>query len=145
MNNPKTKTNVVDPKLKRALTDAIRKLDKEKTELSKRLTELENPIKIIQESLAKSCFAAGTKLWTPQGYRVIEEIGVGDSVYSRDEWNPAASVEAKVVEEVFQRFARALDQRVGERPFYAVGLRITVCAATDLLFAANRTLSTGQV
>ena len=80
--------------------------------------------------MAKSCFAAGAKLWTPQGYRVIEEIGVGDSVFTRDEWNPTAPVEAKVVEEVFRRFARVLDLRVagqsirttGEHPFYAAGL-----------------------
>jgi hypothetical protein len=77
--------------------------------VSKRLAELDTTILLIQEGLAKSCFAVGTKLWTPQGYRVVEEIGVGDSVYSRDEWNPAAPVEAKVVKEVFQRFAQVLD------------------------------------
>lgn len=94
------------------------------------MAELENPIKVIQEGLAKSCFAAGTKLWTPQGYRVIEEIAVGETVWSRDEWNPAAPVEAKVVEEVFQRFARVMDLRVagrvirttGEHPLYAAVL-----------------------
>ena len=94
------------------------------------LAELEKPILIIQEGLAKACFATGTKLWTPQGYRAIEEIRAGDSVFSRDEWNPATPVEAKVVEEVFQRFARVLDLRVagqsirttGEHPFYAAGL-----------------------
>lgn len=53
------KAKDLDPKLKKALTGAIRTLDKEKEELSKRLAELENPIKIIQEGLAKSCFAAG--------------------------------------------------------------------------------------
>jgi hypothetical protein len=112
LKNCENKGSSLDPKLKQGLTDAIQKLDKQKAELSKRLEELEKPILLIQEALAKACFAAGTKLWTPQGYRVVEEIGVGELVHSWDEWNPAAPVEAKVVEEVFRRFARVLDLRV---------------------------------
>ena len=114
------------------------------------LAELEKPILINQEGLAKSCFAAETKLWTPQGYRVIEVIGVGESVFSRDEWNPAAPVEAKVVEEVFRRFARVLDLRVGgqtirttgEHPFYVAGLGWT--PANELHSGMELLTATGE-
>jgi Pretoxin HINT domain len=72
---------------------------------------------------------AGTKLWTPGGYRSIETLLPGDLVYSRDEWNPSAAVEAKVVEEVFTRFAGILHVHLGgqvigtsgEHPFYVDG------------------------
>jgi Pretoxin HINT domain/Protein of unknown function (DUF3990) len=75
------------------------------------------------------CFVAGTKLWTPGGYRSIETLLPGDLVYSRDEWNPSAAVEAKVVEEVFTRFAGILHVHLGgqvigtsgEHPFYVEG------------------------
>jgi Pretoxin HINT domain len=75
------------------------------------------------------CFVAGTKLWTPGGYRSIETLLPGDLVYSRDEWNPSAAVEAKVVEDVFTRFAGILHLHLGgqvigtsgEHPFYVDG------------------------
>jgi len=35
------------------------------------------------------CFAAGTKLWTPAGQRNVEDIQVGDLVFSRNEYDPA--------------------------------------------------------
>jgi hypothetical protein len=83
----------------------------------------------IQEGLAKACFAAGTKLWTPAGYRSGEAILVGEVVYSRDEWDPRGAVEVKVVEEVFERFAGVyhlhlggqLIRTTGEHPFCAAG------------------------
>ena len=55
--------------------------------------------------LNAGCFAAGTPLWTPGGYRAIETLVPGELVYSRDEWNPTGDIEAKVIEEVFARYA----------------------------------------
>lgn len=39
-------------------------------------------------ALAAGCFAAGTKLWTPAGYRSIEDIAVGESVNSSPPTRP---------------------------------------------------------
>jgi hypothetical protein len=50
----------------------------------------------------KVCFAAGTRFWTAQGYRPIEEIRSGDYVYARDENDPNGVIEEKLVEELFQ-------------------------------------------
>jgi Pretoxin HINT domain len=83
----------------------------------------------VKKYLNLGCFVAGTKLWTPGGYRSIETLLPGDLVYSRDEWNPSAAVEAKVVEEVFTRFAGILHVHLGgqvigtsgEHPFYVDG------------------------
>jgi hypothetical protein len=88
--------------------------------------------------LNAGCFAAGTKLWTPSGYRSIEELQVGDWVCSRDEYQPGGLIEAKQVEEVFVRFAGILHLHVGgqlirttgEHPFYAYNKGWT--AAKDL-------------
>lgn len=79
--------------------------------------------------LNAGCFAAGTKLWTPGGYRAIETLAAGDMVYSRDEFDPSGAIEAKVVEEVFVRFAGVYNLHIGgqvigtsgEHPFYVVG------------------------
>jgi hypothetical protein len=76
--------------------------------------------------LNAGCFAAGTRLWTPDGYRNVEEIQPGDLVYSRDEHRPDGAVEAKPVEQVFRRFTEVVHLHVGgqvirttdEHPFY---------------------------
>jgi hypothetical protein len=39
------------------------------------------------------------------GYRNVEEFRAGDLIYSRSEFDPSGPIEAKVVEEVFERFA----------------------------------------
>jgi len=77
-------------------------------------------------ALNAGCFAAGTKLWAPDGYRAVESIKAGEMVYSRSEYDPAGPIEAKVVEEVFERFAGILHLHAGgqvirttsEHPFY---------------------------
>ena len=66
-------------------------------------------------ALNAGCFAAGTKLWTPDGYRAVESFQRGDVVYSRSEYDPAGAVEAKVVEEVFERFAGIQHLHAGGR------------------------------
>lgn len=50
----------------------------------------------------KSCFAAGTKLWTRQGYKKIEEFRKGDRLFSRSEHDPCGLIEEKVVEDTIQ-------------------------------------------
>ena len=50
--------------------------------------------------LAGGCFAAGTKLWTPEGYRNVEHIREGELVFSRDQFRPDGLIEAKPVEKI---------------------------------------------
>lgn len=77
--------------------------------------------------LGLGCFAAGTLLWSPAGWRAVETLRPGDMVYSRDEHDADAAVEARPVEEVFERYARVLHLTVagglirttGEHPFWA--------------------------
>jgi hypothetical protein len=77
----------------------------------------------------QACFVAGTPLLTPGGSKAVEEFQPGDLVLSRDENNPEGPVEAKVVEEVFLRFAPVLELEIGgrtigttaEHPFWVRG------------------------
>src|SRR5262249_31156891 len=100
------------------------------------------------EVLNAGCFAAGTKLWTPGGYRNVEDLAVGDLVYSRTEHDPAGPVEAKAVEARFERYAVVLHlhlggqvvRTTGEHPFFVHGKGWTKAAdlATgDWLLAAD--------
>jgi hypothetical protein len=76
--------------------------------------------------MLRSCFPAGTKLVTEEGYRLVEEILQDDEVGSRDEHNPNGPLVFKRVEEVFTRAAMILELHVGgqlikttgEHPFY---------------------------
>ena len=88
------------------------------------------PIDIVVDHaclvLNTGCFAAGTKLWTPNGYRTVETLQPGDLLYSRDEHDPLAPIEAKPIEQIFTRFTRVLHLTVagevirttGEHPFW---------------------------
>jgi hypothetical protein len=58
--------------------------------------------------LNAGCFAAGTKLWTPLGYRHVEEIQPGEYVYARAEHDSYGPIAAKVVEAKFERTGRIL-------------------------------------
>jgi hypothetical protein len=78
-------------------------------------------------ALNAGCFAAGTQLYTPQGYRNVEDIQVGDLVYARDESDPDGPVVAKVVERKFERTGCILHLHLSqgrlirttpEHPFY---------------------------
>jgi hypothetical protein len=85
----------------------------------------------------KACFAAGRKLWTPEGPRAIETLREGDLVLSHDEYDPTGAVVARQVEITFQRLGRILTLRVGrqeirttaEHPFWVWGKRWTEAAA----------------
>jgi hypothetical protein len=57
-------------------------------------------------ALSRACFAAGTPIRTPEGWTSIEALQPGDLVLSRDENDPQGRIEAKVVEETFQRTGR---------------------------------------
>ena len=78
---------------------------------------------------AQPCFASGTPVLTPDGWRAIEAVVRGDVVLTRDEHDPSGAVVARVVEEVFTRSARILVVRAGgqvvrttqEHPFYVEG------------------------
>jgi hypothetical protein len=56
--------------------------------------------------MMRACFAAGTPIRTPDGWKSIEYLRPGDMVLSRDESDPAGEVSPKVVEETFQRLGR---------------------------------------
>jgi len=76
-----------------------------------------------------ACFAAGTPLLTPDGYKPIEQFKPGDVLISRSEFDPDGLTENKVVEQVFRRLGRILHLHVGgqvirttaEHPFYVDG------------------------
>lgn len=79
------------------------------------------------ELYGQSCFAAGTKLWTGRGRVPIEQIAVGDEVWSREENDPDGPLVLKRVEELFVRVAPLWNLHVGgdkvirtslEHPFY---------------------------
>lgn len=85
------------------------------------------PIDIdVQQKQLKACFAAGTMLYTPQGYRAIESLRVGDLVFSRAEEDSTSEISAKKVEEVFVHTGRIWILTVngreirttGEHPFW---------------------------
>ena len=63
--------------------------------------------------MRRSCFAAGTPILTPDGYKNIEEIRVGDLVLSAPEDDPEGEVVPRVVEEVFVRTSPVLSLAVG--------------------------------
>jgi hypothetical protein len=79
--------------------------------------------------LGAGCFTAGTKLWTPDGFRTIETIQPGERVMSRDQWDEHGEIAAKIVEEVFTRFAGIWElvmegrsiRTTMEHPFFVVG------------------------
>jgi hypothetical protein len=53
--------------------------------------------------LTTGCFAKGTPLLTPNGWKAIEDFVPGDEILTRDEDDPNAPVHAQVVEAVFHR------------------------------------------
>src|SRR5262249_21399522 len=75
------------------------------------------------------CFAEGTPLLTPQGWKRIEEFREGDVILSAKEFDPAAPVEVQTVRQVFRRISWVLAVRVqgvtlqmtGEHPVYVDG------------------------
>ncbi len=79
--------------------------------------------------LSRSCFAAGTPLLTPEGSKPIEQFQVGDLLLSAPENDPAGPIQARRVEEVFQRVSPLIELRVGgrtirttvEHPFFVEG------------------------
>jgi hypothetical protein len=113
--------------------------------------------------LNAGCFAAGTKLWTPQGYRAIEDIKAGERVYSRDQWDEGGEIVAKIVEEVFERYSVVWDivadgrtiRTTSEHPFMVRGkgwtlaheLRVgdrLVCAETGRTVTVEAIRDTGE-
>jgi RHS repeat-associated protein len=74
-----------------------------------------------------SCFATGTPMRTPDGWKPIEQFRKGDLILSRAENDPDGPLEAQRVEEVFVGTARILHLHVGghvirttaEHPFFA--------------------------
>lgn len=78
--------------------------------------------------MGKACFVAGTPILTPEGSRCIEELKVGDYVFSRDENDPNGPIVPKRIEETFVRAAFVLNltirgQVIGttaEHPLYSM-------------------------
>jgi RHS repeat-associated protein len=68
-----------------------------------------------EDALKKACFAAGTKLLTPNGFKEIERLRPGDLVLSRPESDVGGPVLPKVIEEAFVTTGQILHLHVGER------------------------------
>ena len=92
-----------------------------------------------------TCFAAGTPVMTAEGSKPVEEIKVGDYVFSRDEHNLEGPVELRRVEKTYQGRAETMLVRVGEQeirttsehPFFVRGRGWTPAAelqSGDLVF-----------
>ena len=64
-----------DAQTAKELVTAMRKLNAALDKLQLTITSEENKL--------KACFAAGTLLYTPQGYRAVESFRVGDEVFAR--------------------------------------------------------------
>ncbi|MBY0457991.1 MAG: HINT domain-containing protein, partial [Gemmataceae bacterium] len=117
------------------------------------LKTLEQAVKAAQEvvyqdilrntcyAVGVGCFAAGTRLWTPNGCRPIEDIRPGEVVFARSENDVDGPVEAKVVEAAFVRIGciRHLHVVGGqvirttpEHPFWAAGRGWTPAGALDV-------------
>jgi hypothetical protein len=88
--------------------------------------------------LNAGCFAAGTKLWTPQGYRHVEDLQPGEWVYARAEHDPYGPIAAKLVEAKFERTGRILHlhlpggrliRTTPEHPFFLDGKGWTAAGA----------------
>ena len=77
----------------------------------------------------RPCFAAGTPIRTKTGAILIENLQVGDSVLSRNEFDPNDQVDEKIVEDVFVRSAPILNvvvqgrviRTTDEHPFWVDG------------------------
>ena len=101
--------------------------------------------------VGSGCFAAGTLLATPEGHRPIESFVAGDTVLSRDQFDPDAAVGPQVVEEVFVRAGRILEMMLEggrlirttpEHPFWKEGAGWTQAGALaegDLLRCGDGT------
>jgi len=63
---------------------------------------LKNVIDAARRSLG-GCFAAGTPLLTPEGWKAIEDFRSGEQLLSRLETDPNAPNEVKTVDSVFVR------------------------------------------
>ena len=88
--------------------------------------------------LNAGCFAAGTKLWTPLGYRNVEDLQPGEWVYARAEHDPYGPIAAKLVEAKFERTGRILHlhlpggrliRTTPEHPFFLDGKGWTAAGA----------------
>ncbi|MGO8751258.1 MAG: polymorphic toxin-type HINT domain-containing protein [Thermoguttaceae bacterium] len=86
--------------------------------------------------MLRACFAAGTPLLTPDGWKPIEAFREGDLLLSASEDDPAAPIEPRRVEEIFTRVSAVLELRVcghlikttAEHPFYVQGKGWTAAA-----------------
>lgn len=77
----------------------------------------------------QACFAAGTPILGEHGAKPIEQFGVGDRVWARNEDDPDGPVELKVIEQLFQSASPIWHIHVGgqvirttaEHPFWVEG------------------------
>lgn len=80
---------------------------------------LEEAAELLTNMLARGttgCFAAGTPVMTPDGSKAIESLQVGDTIYSRDQHDPAAPLDVQHVEQVFRKIAPLWTASIGGQP-----------------------------
>jgi len=73
------------------------------------------PLMVVEGQLAGGCFAPGTMLLTPTGYKAVEDFRAGDAILTREQSNPDAPVEAGVVAQTFRRYAGLMSVSVEGR------------------------------
>ena len=84
---------------------------------------------LFAASQTQACFEAGTPIRTPEGWKAIEELKVGEWVLSRSDKDTEGEVRARRVVQTFLRYADVVDVLVGgktigttaEHPFYVQG------------------------
>ena len=101
---------IVEGAKKGAEAQAVAKAEKALEQVEKEAAALEQRLRVISN---QSCFAAGTQLWTKRGWVAIEDIAVGDEVWSRPESDVNAAGCWKRVEAVFIRSALLWELRLG--------------------------------
>ncbi|WP_207398094.1 choice-of-anchor D domain-containing protein [Bremerella alba] len=88
----------------------------------------ENALDVVAGQLP-TCFVAGTPVCTPNGSKNIENLKVGDVIWTRPEDDPSANIRESYIERVFELAGTILELRVNghliettsEHPFYVVG------------------------
>jgi RHS repeat-associated protein len=105
--------------------DALRKAEKAVADAATKAAKLGSS-EAVDVVLSTGCFAAGTMLLTPDGYRPIETFEAGDLILTRDQDDPNGPLTTGVVERTFRRYAGLRTAMVngrqvrltGEHPLY---------------------------
>ena len=108
---------------------------------------------LLAVSQTQACFVAGTPIRTPEGWKAIEELKVGEWVLSRSDKDAEGEVRARRVVQTFLRYADVVDVLVrgkmigttAEHPFYVQGSRLAGGGRTERRRSAARRGGVGNM